>query len=151
MPIQILSSEGPVTLQWRHNELDGVLNHRRLGCLLNRWFRRRSKKASKLRITGLCEGNSPVTGEFPAQRASNAENVFIWWRHHECGQLSQRISPSWSRKLTAAWVTWKLSHARPKPLATAAQSHRAMGFVNAFFMPKTKPLRKLQLSWESPG
>ena len=23
------------------------------------------------------------TGEFPAQRASNAENVSIWWRHHE--------------------------------------------------------------------
>ena len=21
-------------------------------------------------------------GEFPAQRASNAENVSIWWRHH---------------------------------------------------------------------
>ena len=33
-----------------------------------------SKKTSKLRVTGLCEGNSPVTGEFPAQRASNAEN-----------------------------------------------------------------------------
>ena len=31
----------------------------------------------------LCGGNSPVTGEFPAQRASNAENVSIWWRHHE--------------------------------------------------------------------
>ena len=29
-----------------------------------------------------CEGNSPVTGEFPAQRTSNAEKVFIWWRHH---------------------------------------------------------------------
>ena len=28
-------------------------------------------------------GNSPVTGEFPAQRASNAENVSIWWRHHD--------------------------------------------------------------------
>ena len=42
----------------------------------------RSKKTSKLRVTGLCEGNSPVTGEFPAQRASNAENVSIWWRHH---------------------------------------------------------------------
>ena len=39
----------------------------------NRLFRRRSKKTSKVRITGLCEGNSPVTGEFPAQRASNAE------------------------------------------------------------------------------
>ena len=24
----------------------------------------------------------PVTGEFPAQRASNAENVSIWLRHH---------------------------------------------------------------------
>ena len=37
---------------------------------------------SKLRVTGLCVGNSPVTGEFPALRASNAENVSIWWRHH---------------------------------------------------------------------
>ena len=45
-------------------------------------FRRSSKKTSKLRVTGLCEGNSPVTGEFPAQMASDAENVSIWWRHH---------------------------------------------------------------------
>ena len=34
-------------------------------------------ETSKLRVTGLCEGNSPVTGELPAQRASNAENVSI--------------------------------------------------------------------------
>ena len=27
-------------------------------------------------------GNSPETGEFPAQMASNAENVSIWWSHH---------------------------------------------------------------------
>ena len=40
------------------------------------------QKISKLRVTGLCAGNSPVTGEFPAQSASNAENVSIWWRHH---------------------------------------------------------------------
>ena len=33
-------------------------------------------------VTGLCVGNSPVTGEFPSQRASDAENVSIWWRHH---------------------------------------------------------------------
>ena len=46
------------------------------------YSRHRSKKTSKLRVTSLCEGNSPVTGEFPAQRASNAENVPIWWRHH---------------------------------------------------------------------
>ena len=40
------------------------------------------EKTSKLRVNGLCAGNSPVTGEFPAQMASNAENVSIWWRHH---------------------------------------------------------------------
>ena len=40
------------------------------------------KKISKLRVTGLCAGNSPATGEFPAQMVSNAENVSIWWRHH---------------------------------------------------------------------
>ena len=52
-------------------------------CLLSCWFRRRSKKTSKLRVTGFCAGNSPVTGEFPGQKASNAENVSISWRHHE--------------------------------------------------------------------
>ena len=70
------------SLQWRHNECECVSNHQPHECLLNSLFRRRSKKTSKLRVTGLCEGNSPVTGEFPAQRASEAENVSIWWRHH---------------------------------------------------------------------
>ena len=46
-------------LQWRHNERDGVSNPHRLDCILNR-----------------------LTGEFPAQRASKAEKVSIWWRHH---------------------------------------------------------------------
>ena len=46
------------------------------------YSRRGSKKTSSLPVTGLCAGNSPVTGEFPAQMASNAENVSIWWRHH---------------------------------------------------------------------
>ena len=57
------------TLQWRHNERDGVSNHQPNDCLLNRLFRRRSKKISKLRVTGLCAGNSPLTGEIPAQRS----------------------------------------------------------------------------------
>ena len=42
--------------QWRYNERDGILNHRCSYCLLNRLFRRRSKKPSKLCVTGLCEG-----------------------------------------------------------------------------------------------
>ena len=40
-------------------------------------------KTSTLHVTDLCAGNSPVTGEFPAQGASNAEIVSIWWRHQE--------------------------------------------------------------------
>ena len=47
--------------QWRHNERDSVSNRRCLDCLLNHFFRRRSKKTPKLRMTGLCEGNLPVT------------------------------------------------------------------------------------------
>ena len=68
-------------LLWRHNGRDCVSNQPR-DCLLNRLFRRRSKQTSKLCVTGLCAGNSPGTGEFTAQMASNAENVSIWWRHH---------------------------------------------------------------------
>ena len=71
------------TLQWRHNGRNSVSNHQPHDCLLNRLFRRRSKKTSKLRVTGLCAGNSPGTGEFPAQMASYAANVSIWWRHHD--------------------------------------------------------------------
>ena len=72
-----------ITLQWRHNGHDGVSNHQPHDCLLKLLFRRRSKKISKLCVTGLCEGNSPVTCEFPTQRASHTENVSIWWLHHD--------------------------------------------------------------------
>ena len=71
------------TLLWRHNERDGVSNHQPHHCLHYRLFVRTSQKTPKLCITGLCVGNSPVTGEFPAQMASNAENASIWWRHHD--------------------------------------------------------------------
>ena len=70
------------TLLWRRNGHDGVSNHQPHDCLLNRLFRPRSKKTSKLRVTGLCVDNSPGTGEFSAYMASNAENISIWWRHH---------------------------------------------------------------------
>ena len=64
-------------LRWRRNGRDGVSNHQPHDCLLNRLFGCRSKKTSRLRVTGLCAGNSPVTGEFLAQKASNVENVSI--------------------------------------------------------------------------
>ena len=83
----------PLPLRWRHNGLDSVSNNQPHDCLLNRLFRRRSKKTSKLRVTGLCVGNSPGTGEFPAQMASYAENVSIWWRHHAKGLLIGHAFP----------------------------------------------------------
>ena len=70
------------SLRRRHNEWGGVWNHQPQDCLLNRLSRRRSKKTSKPRVTGLCAGNSPGTGEFPTQMVSNAEMVSIWWLHH---------------------------------------------------------------------
>ena len=78
------------SLQWRHNERNDVSNHQPHDCLLIRVFRRRSKKTSKLRVTGLCEGNLPMTGEFPAQRTSNAGNVSIWLRHPDITSTSTR-------------------------------------------------------------
>ena len=71
------------SLQWCHNGHDGISNHQPHHCLLNFLFRRKSKETSKLRITGLCAGNSPVTGELPTQRASNGENFSIWWCHNK--------------------------------------------------------------------
>ena len=74
--------EGVKTLLWRHNACDAVSNHRRVDCLLNLLFRRRSKNTSKLRVAGLLKGSPTVTGAFPLQRTSNAEmfsfnNVFM--------------------------------------------------------------------------
>ena len=67
-----LNLPSPGQQQW--SERDGFSNHQRLDCLLNSLVSCRSNKASKLRVTSLCEGNS--------LRASNAGNVSIWWRHH---------------------------------------------------------------------
>ena len=70
------------SLQWRHNDRDVVSHDQPNVYLLKRLFRRWSKKTSRFRVTGLCEGKSPMPGEFSAQWTSNAENVSIWWSHH---------------------------------------------------------------------
>ena len=113
-------------LQWRHNECDDVSNHQPHDCLLNRLFRRRSKKTQNFRVTGLCEGNSPVTGIFPAQRASNAANVSIWWRHH-----ASRCSRT--RNTRYSGVTWLGGQNFTIPL-------REKGFENGNLMFVSSPL-----------
>ena len=122
-------------LRWRHNDHDGVSNHQPHGCLLNRLFRRKSKKTSKPRVTGLCAGNSPGTGEFPAQMASYAENVSIWWRHHaitktlgslfvDNGTHCSLVNPlrladaymcEWTKSLLVQVMAWHQTCAKPLP------------------------------------
>ena len=58
--LQLWSSLYP-TLQWRHNECDGVSNHQPRDCLFKRLFRRRSKKTSKLRVNDLFDRWIPHT------------------------------------------------------------------------------------------
>ena len=77
----------------------GQHNHQPRRCLLDRLFRCRSRKTSKLRVTGLCAGISPVPGGFFAQRASKAEDVSIWWRHHDIFSLFMLSMIKWQSVL----------------------------------------------------
>ena len=93
------------SLHWRHNDQDGVSNHQPHGCLLKRLFGRRSKKTSKLRVTGLCAWNSPGPVNSPHK-----------------GPVTRKIFPfddvimfSWIFSLSARrngrstqWVLWHL-------------------------------------------
>ena len=85
-----------ITLQWCHNECNSISNHQRLNCTLKCLFRWRSKNTSKLCVTGLCEGNPPVTGAFPSQKANNTENFSIWWRHHGKWDFTSNFQCQWS-------------------------------------------------------
>ena len=100
------------TLQWGHNDPNGVANHRRFDCLLSRFFRRRSENSSKPRVNGLCGGHPPVTGGVPSQRVSNVENVSIWWRHHGIGkciiQISTNITTTKQSTANHAHTSWEI-------------------------------------------
>ena len=115
-----LLSIAVLTLRWRHNGRDCVSNHQPHDCLLNSLFGRRSKKTSKFRVSGLCVGNSPETGEFPAQMASNADFFFHLmtssWTHCDlmmpCGYKSRATlaqAMGWIIELLAA-SHWKYYH-----------------------------------------
>ena len=68
----------------------------------------------------LCAGNSPVTGEFPAQMASNAEKVSMWWRHHvlEINRLTrqnirirgglEKVVMATMTRIWSWWLSWDM-------------------------------------------
>ena len=88
------------TLHWRHNERDGVSNHQPHDCLLNCLFRRKSKKISKLRVTGLCAWNAVYyCPGFRIGRVCTVTNIshqiFVQLRHKLCfAIISEIIKPT---------------------------------------------------------
>ena len=123
------------TLRWRHNGRDSVSNHQPHYYLLNLLFKCRSKKISKLRVTGLCVGNSPRTGEFPPQMASNAENVFIWWRHHEIVECRLRTNTEFQSCLVLFLDALVMAGAGPS--ADATLTAKTQLFFTKYFQLST--------------
>ena len=89
----------PVTtnsLHWLHNDHDGVSNHQSHGCLLNRLFKRRSKKTLKLRVTGLCVGNSPGPVNSPhkgpvTRKMFPFDDVIMWHHNNSNDQMGSLL------------------------------------------------------------
>ena len=101
-----------IPLQLRHNGRDGVSNHQPHDCLLNRLFGRGSKKTSKLRVIGLCAGNSPMTGDSPhkwpvTRKMFPFDDVIM---HHINSKILSIIPIRHSRWLIRAWDVNRLSY-----------------------------------------
>ena len=77
------SSQSHQTLQWRHNERDGISNHQPRDCLFNRLFKAQIKENIK------APRHWPSWGEFtgdrwiPRTKGQYHGKASIWWRHHE--------------------------------------------------------------------
>ena len=112
-------------LQWCHNERDGVSNHQPHDCLLNRLFRHRSKKTSKLRVTGLCDGvhrwpdTGPMTRKmFPFDDGimdnyfqPNWLSMFVILDSGAKVLVSQPLEilvSTWQVMMTSPWAPWNL-------------------------------------------
>ena len=103
-----------ITLHWRHNEPDGVSNHQPRDCLLNCLFRCRRKHQSSASLAFVRRiHRGPV--DSPHKKASNAENISIWWRHNvfvkwTTKSIFQRHlnknknSPSWNKHLEMSFA-----------------------------------------------
>ena len=136
--------------------INGVSNHQPHDCLLNRLFRRRSKKTSKLRVTGLCEENSPVTSEFPTHRASYAENVSIWWHHHapggaiEYGWGRVKTKKHWHRDYNKDMTKYVHIWVMSNELGISLQ--QSLGLcVKCFYRLKTKKPSKICITGQVTG
>ena len=87
------ASTPSLSLEWRLNERTGISNHRRLDCLLNRLFRRISKKATKLCVTGRCDHRWPVDSPHKGsvtRKMFPFDDIIMWCVHkHVCWDKQQ--------------------------------------------------------------
>ena len=93
-----------------------------MGAIVNStvYWREDQRKHHSSASLALVRGNSLVTGEFPAQRASNAGNVSIWWRHRGHWKLSKSIKSipyihQRSGSSLDQGMSWRLLGAKPLP------------------------------------
>ena len=80
------------TLQWRGNGRNGVSNRQPHDCLLNRLFRRRTKKTSKLRVTGLCAGIHRWPVKFPHKGPATRKCFYLMtssWNSYNYNKTGQ--------------------------------------------------------------
>ena len=157
-------------LQWRCNGYDGVSNHRRLDGVLNRLWRCRSKETSKLRVTGLCEGNSPVSYRWiPCTKGPNAQHISIWWRHHRISIIVddiqfveakqsmnitsqyQCLALAWHHKLTYVSLWW-YRNTRLEMAVLGDNSESAMDsyFHRVLCIKNIKYRMRTKMTYDSP-
>ena len=125
-----------LVIKWRHNDRNGVSNRRRLDCLLNRLCRRRSKKTSKLGVTGLCEESpvdSPHKGPVTLKMFPFDEIIVPHCNVPSMRLISSRVNPQVkhakdliSCKDSAAGTR---SCAHDMPLVNQSLTHCPLGYV----------------------
>ena len=115
-------------LHWRHNDHYGVSNHQPHGCLLSGLFRRRSKKTSKLCVTGLCVGNSPGPVNSPhkgpvTRKMFPFDDVIMGWDNiRKFSNVANGEMNGWSCNISTTGHT-----GRCLPGATSSPDHVTSG------------------------
>ena len=126
------------SLQWRHKR-DGVSNHQPPDCLFNCLFRRRSKKTSKLRVTGFCvmeiyrwPVNSPHKGSV-TQEMFPFDDVIMLFHDIRVGKLDGRRQRWCISKITMIELCWITIVASASLLYTLTPRQNGRHFADDIF------------------
>ena len=154
-----------IPLRWRHNWCDSVSNHQPHDCLLNRLFRRRWKKTSNLRVTGLCEENSPVNSphKWPVTRKMFPFDDVIMHYQTSAVEVWEKLCVSASIHTEAGVLTVithaKLAHFHIDKMGVISQTTFPKAFLwmkNLYFdsillksVHWQKPVRHQAITWTS--